>query len=75
MDPLTISAVLGGASAVLGKVLPGGGAPAGPAISSAPGGVISGAFNVGGGIGGAGGFGAIGPLVIMAVVAWLVLKK
>lgn len=48
-----------------------------PNVSSATaiGGTISAPFNVGGGIGGAGGIGAAGPLVIVGLVLWLLLKK
>lgn len=48
-----------------------------PNVSSATaiGGTISAPFNVGGGIGGAGGIGAAGPLVIVGVVLWLLLRK
>lgn len=83
MDPITIAAIVGGASTIIGKVLPGGGgAPPGPAISSAYGGAITAPFNVGGGIGGAGqlgtlttGLGAIVPWLIGGFVLWQLLKK
>lgn len=83
MDPLTISALIGGASSVLGRVLPSGQSmPGGPAISSAYGGAITAPFNVGGGLGGAGqlgtlttGLGAIVPWLIGGFVLWQLLKK
>lgn len=81
MEP--ISALIGGASLVLGRVLGPGGAlgaaPGGPAISSAmSGGTMASPFNVGSGVGSPSQIGAIGqfaPWIVIGVIAWALLKK
>lgn len=83
MDPLTASALIGGASNVLSRVLGPGGAlgasPGGPAISSASSGVSFAApFNVGSGVGSPSQIGAVGqfaPWLVFGVIAWALLKK
>lgn len=80
MDPVTIAALIGGATTLGAGFLRGfGPQPGAPAFSSAmSGGTMSAPFNVGGGIGGAAQIGALAqfaPWIIIGVLAWLLLKK
>lgn len=84
MEPVTAIAGLATvAGGFLKGFMGGGGAPSGPAISSAmSGGTLNSPFNVGSGVGSPSQIGAIGgavtqwaPWIVVGVVAWAIFKK